>query len=208
MSTRGGQYAASHSDTVEVQILLRALHHPGLGAHGDVYGGGHLQVVPLECVCQFLSPTFELIRVDNSLWRACELRGRARTGREMEPQWRPLRLEQMVRVDAFYWGLLGAQWGRGRAPGCPVGLCFLSREDPLAFVGELVWWCQKNLVGNSFLLMDSTICIIMIYTVINLKIFKESTSSDKCQYLWLCSESPSGINYRVTVLWAVWCDNL
>jgi len=20
-------------------------------------------------------------------------------------------------------------------------LCFLSREDPLAFVGELVWWC-------------------------------------------------------------------
>ena len=41
---------------------------------------------PPECVCQFLNPTFELIRVDNSLWRARELRGRAHTGREMEPQ--------------------------------------------------------------------------------------------------------------------------
>lgn len=56
--------------------------------HMGMFVGGVIsrRFPSLDCVCQFLSPTFELIRVDNSLWRAYELRGRARTGREMEPQ--------------------------------------------------------------------------------------------------------------------------
>ena len=34
-------------------------------------------------------------------------------------------------------------------------LCFLSREDPLAFVGELVWWCWIPLAFASVKLLIS-----------------------------------------------------
>ena len=51
--------AAPHSDTVEAKTLLRAPHHPGLGAHGDACGGLSPGIPPPECACQFLSPAFE-----------------------------------------------------------------------------------------------------------------------------------------------------
>lgn len=105
-----GQYAASHSDTVEVKTLLRALPLRAGSTWGCLWGG-HLQAVPPpDCVCQFLSPTFELIRVDNSLWRAYELRAGPVLGGD----------EATVKALEA-----GADGQTGcillRAPGCPVG---------------------------------------------------------------------------------------
>ena len=75
--------AAPHSDTVEAKTLLRAPHHPGLGAHGDACGGLSPGVPPRSVPVSSLA---QHSRLDNSIWRARELIGRAHTGREMETQ--------------------------------------------------------------------------------------------------------------------------
>ena len=41
-------------------------------------------------------------------------------------------------------------------------LCFLSREDPLAFVGELVWWCC---ILSAVILMGIPLCVICCFSL-------------------------------------------
>ena len=62
-------------------------------------------------------------------------------------------------------------------------LCFLSREDPLAFVGELVWWCW---ILSTFACLQSFWFLLHIWmrSLLGCSFFYFITLRVSCHSLW------------------------